>query len=101
GAREQLRILVDHATRHVPYYRQLFAQAGLNPRDLRSPVDLARVPISTKSDLRTRYPVDTTADNIPARYRQRMMTSGSTGLPFEFYWDRRGWPRPPEAPPCL
>jgi len=88
-AMEQLRVLVDHAARHVPYYRQLFAEAGLNPRDLRSPADLGRVPISTKSDLRAGYPVDTTADNIPARYRQRMMTSGSTGLPFEFYWDRR------------
>ena len=49
---ERVRALVEHATRHVPYYREVFARTGLRPQDLRSPVDLARVPISTKSDLR-------------------------------------------------
>ena len=88
-AGERLKVLVDQATEHVPYYRRLFAQAGLSPRDLRSPADLAHVPITTKSHLRAKFPADTTADNVPSRYWQKMKTSGSTGLPFEFYWDRR------------
>ena len=47
-----------------------------------------RVPVVTKADLRPRHPRDTTADNLPESRRQRMATSGSTGMPFEFFWDR-------------
>jgi phenylacetate-CoA ligase len=84
----RLQPLLDQAVRHVPHYRRLFADAGLDPRDIKSVADLARVPISTKRELRAGFPGLTTAENLPASRRQPMMTSGSTGLPFEFYWDR-------------
>ncbi len=87
GAR--LQALLDHAARHVPYYRDLFASAGLDSRDLRSVSDLGQIPISTKVELRAGFPDRTCASNIPDSRRQKMMTSGSSGLPFEFYWDRR------------
>jgi phenylacetate-CoA ligase len=84
-----LQALLAHATRQVPYYRDLFARAGLDPRDIRSVRDLAHVPVTTKVELRAGFPERTTAHNISESRRQKMMTSGSTGLPFEFYWDRR------------
>jgi phenylacetate-CoA ligase len=85
---ERLRALLEHATAHVPYYRELFKQAGLRPEDVRALSDLSSLPITTKSDLRAGFPSRTTADNVPAQRRRTMRTSGSTGLPFEFYWDR-------------
>jgi phenylacetate-CoA ligase len=91
-ARSRLQALLEHAARHVPHYRDLFARAELDWQDIKSVADLARVPISTKRELRAGFPALTTAENIPESRRQRMMTSGSTGLPFEFYWDRSTLP---------
>jgi len=85
-ALSRLRQLLEHAARHVPHYRDLLA--GVDARGIRAVSDLARVPISTKSELRAGFPGRTTAQNLPESRRQPMMTSGSTGLPFEFYWDR-------------
>jgi phenylacetate-CoA ligase len=85
-ALSRLRPLLEHAARHVPHYRDLLA--GVDPRTIKSVADLARVPITTKRELRAGFPALTTAENLPASRRQPMMTSGSTGLPFEFYWDR-------------
>ena len=91
-ALSRLQPLLEHAARHVPHYRDLFAGAELHPHDVKSVADLARVPISTKLELRAGFPASTTAENIPASRRQTMMTSGSTGVPFEFYWDRSTLP---------
>jgi hypothetical protein len=91
-ALERLRLLLEHAARFVPHYRTLFAERGLDGRDIESARDLSRLPITTKAELRAGFPERTTAENIPAERRQRRMTSGSTGLPFEFYWDRATLP---------
>jgi phenylacetate-CoA ligase len=89
-ALRQLRLLVAHAYAHVPYYRDLFSRAGLEPEDIRMVSDLSRLPISGKADLRANFPARVLADSLPARRRVRATTSGSTGLPFEFYLDRAG-----------
>jgi phenylacetate-CoA ligase len=85
---ESLRRLLVHARTHVPYYRDLFKQAGVEPEAIRTLSYLSTVPITTKADLRRHFPTHTTADNLPVHRRQKMMTSGSTGFPFEFYRDR-------------
>ena len=89
---DRLRPLLEHAARFVPHYRALFAPRGLRGRDIESARDLSRLPITAKAELRAGFPQRTTAENIPAARRQRRMTSGSTGLPFEFYWDRSTLP---------
>src|SRR5262249_33200572 len=86
----RLRPLLEHAAAHVPYYRALFAQAGICPADIRAPSDLARVPITTKADLRTGFPSGVVADNLPLSRRLRMTTGGSAGGPLEFFADRAG-----------
>ena len=88
----RLRALLDHAGRHVPYYRDLFAGAAFGAADLRGIADLSRLPITSKGDLRDAFPARTTAENMPESRRQPMMTSGSTGLPFQFFWDRAAVP---------
>jgi phenylacetate-CoA ligase len=84
----RLRPLLVHAAAHVPYYRDVFKQAGIEPTDIRTLSDLSYLPITTKGDLRAGFPSRTTAENLPTNRRQKMTTSGSTGLPLEFYWDR-------------
>jgi phenylacetate-CoA ligase len=85
---ERLRHLLAHAGTHVPYYRELFRAADLDPRSIRSVEDLARVPITTRAALRRGFPDRVTARNLPTRRRQFEMTSGSMGLPLAFYRDR-------------
>jgi phenylacetate-CoA ligase len=40
----RLRALVRHAWERVPFDRRKFAAAGLDPRDIRTTADLARIP---------------------------------------------------------
>jgi phenylacetate-CoA ligase len=82
-----LGALLEHAAAHVPFYRERFHRLRASPADVRSPADLARLPVTTKAELRAAFPDAAVADNMPASRRRRMMTSGSTGLPLEFYWD--------------
>jgi phenylacetate-CoA ligase len=87
---QKLRPLMVHAAAHVPYYRDLFKRAGIQPEDLRTMGDLSHMPITTKADLRNNFPGRTTADNLPESRRWKTITSGSTGFPFEFYSDAAG-----------
>ena len=52
----RLRETVQAAYASVPHYRTAFDAVGLHPRDVRSLDDLARVPFTTKEDLRQQYP---------------------------------------------
>ncbi|MBV9169353.1 MAG: phenylacetate--CoA ligase [Chloroflexi bacterium] len=54
---ERLRWTVDRLIRHVAPMRSRFLAAGIaNARDITSLDDLARLPFSTKADLREHYP---------------------------------------------
>ena len=86
----RLRRVLGHAATRVPYYRDLFARAGLAPEDVATPSALSRLPIVTKADLRRNAPDRTLAEGIPAGRRWKARTSGSTGVPFHFYVDRAG-----------
>ena len=83
----QLRVLLRHAC-HVPYYRQLFARAGVEPGAIKSTEDLTAIPISYKRDLQ---PLTATQSCIagvdPARLIVRR-SSGTTGAPSSI---RRSW----------
>jgi phenylacetate-CoA ligase len=83
-----LRRIVGHAAAHVPHYRDLLRAAGVHPEDLRAVDDLAHVPVTTKAALRKGFPGRVTAPVLVRPRGQPARTSGSTGLPFEFYVDR-------------
>jgi phenylacetate-CoA ligase len=87
---QKLRPLLAHAAAHVPYYRDAFRQAGIEPEDIGTLSDLPRLPITRKTDLRAGFPARVVADNLPKKRRHKALTSGSSGLPFEFYIDRTG-----------
>lgn len=80
--------LLDHAARHVPYYRRIFKELGAAPGDFKGPEDLASLPVLRKEDVRNNL------DDLIAegQDRKRLVpdeTGGSTGLNLFFYVDRR------------
>ncbi len=77
---ERLRWTLRHAFANVPHYQRRFAQAGVQPHDLRSLEDLAKFPFTTKSDLRENYPFGMFA--VPRERVSRIhASSGTTGKP--------------------
>ncbi|WP_040167602.1 AMP-binding protein [Microbacterium gorillae] len=75
---ERLRWSVEHAYRNVPRYREKFDAAGVAPEDVRTLADVARLPFTTKADLRETYPFGMFA--VPmADVRRIHASSGTTG----------------------
>jgi len=64
----------------VPQYQRKFAAAGITPADIESLADLARLPFTTKEDLRQNYPFGIFA--VPLSDVVRIhASSGTTGKP--------------------
>ncbi len=81
----KLRAVVGHAYENVPYYRSLFDSAGLSPDDIQTIEDLARVPITTKDDLKAAGLQRIVARGTDLSSCVSMLTSGTTGKPFRIY----------------
>lgn len=86
---EKLRRLAAHAYRTVPFYRDRFDAAGITPDDLRTPEDLARLPVTTKAELQAAGPDAITSLAYPRGTLKEEHTSGSTGRPFTVRFDPR------------
>src|SRR5688572_28293393 len=77
---ERLRWSLAHAYDNVARYRGKFDAAGVKPSDCRSLADLARLPFTTKADLRDTYPFGMFA--VPMERIVRIhASSGTTGKP--------------------
>lgn len=75
---ERLVRQVQHVWEHVPYYRRLMEQKGVEPGDIASVSDLHKLPFLTKDDLREAYPYGLLA--VPLSDAVRIQsTSGTTG----------------------
>jgi phenylacetate-CoA ligase len=84
----QLRRLVRFAAREVPYYREHFRSAGLDPETFRGLADLERVPVTTKRDLADRPVSDRVAGSHDPARLQVVTSSGSTGTLFRTFRTR-------------
>jgi phenylacetate-CoA ligase len=77
---DRLRTSVRHAYENVPHYRAAFDDLGVHPSDVRSLDDLARLPFTTKAELRDNYPFGMFA--VPMAEVARVhASSGTTGRP--------------------
>ena len=77
---ERLQQTVRHAYAHVPLYTRKFDEAGVHPDDIRSLSDVAKLPFTTKDDLRETYPFGMFA--VPMEQVARIhASSGTTGRP--------------------
>lgn len=75
---ERLRKTVARVYQNVPFYRQKLDEAGIKPADIKSVRDLARLPFTTKQDLRDNYPFKLFA--VPQDEVVRIhASSGTTG----------------------
>ncbi|HEX8553723.1 MAG TPA: phenylacetate--CoA ligase, partial [Sphingomonas sp.] len=77
---QRLTWSLRHAYDGNPAYRSSFDAAGVHPDDIRSLDDLARLPFTTKTDLRGAYPFGFLA--VPQDQLARIhASSGTTGKP--------------------
>ncbi len=76
----RLRETVARLNVNVPWYRDRFAEKGIEPGDIKSLDDLRHLPFTTKDDLRETYPLGLFA--VPPEECVRIhASSGTTGKP--------------------
>jgi phenylacetate-CoA ligase len=83
----RLRTLVRHAARHVPHYRDLFAERGIDPNDVASAVDLRELPLLDKETVQ-REPERFRSPSPHAERTLPFPTSGSSGTPLVVFHTR-------------
>jgi len=83
----RLRAILDHCTRRVPYYRDLFRRIGFDPERVNSALDLQVLPALTKDIIR-RHASDLFAEGISPSGIKAGKTGGSTGEPTPYYFSR-------------
>lgn len=76
---------LDRITTHVPYYRDLFSEAGLKVEDIQNTSDFQKIPLLTRERVRTESSRLVTRDPMIKGYPSS--TGGSTGEPLYFYCD--------------
>jgi phenylacetate-CoA ligase len=90
----KLRAVIRHAYNYVPYYRAVFRENGISPDDITTKKDLKKIPVLTKEIIRKNLP-DLLATNIPKKSILERHSSGSTGVPLQYYIDKEtysfGW----------
>jgi phenylacetate-CoA ligase len=75
---ERLKWQVKRVYENVPMYKERMDEAGVKPEDIQELKDLAKLPFTTKQDLRDYYPFELLA--VPKRDIVRIQaSSGTTG----------------------
>lgn len=85
---QRLRHFIQHSVETVPYYRQLFPELGISPRDICTMADLRQLPILTKQDVKAHYR-ELLSQAIPPKQWVRFHTSGTTGSGLQFATTRQ------------
>ena len=99
----QLQRTIRQACEHVPYYRRLFRDLHLSPRDIRSVEDLKKLPLLSRETVRLSGR-DMVAEHSLRQHLRPYSSSGSSGAPvtvyhgrdsnaleFVYYWRHWGW----------
>ncbi len=77
---ERLAKIVEYVYQRTPFYKRKFDAAGVKPEDIQSLDDLAKLPFTTKQDLRDAYPFGNFC--VPLEEVVRIhASSGTTGKP--------------------
>jgi phenylacetate-CoA ligase len=80
---QRLQALVTFCGEQVPYYQDLFSSNGLTAQDIRTPADLAQLPMLDKEVVR-----ETPERFMPRRLAEKMVpqtTGGTTGKPLRYF----------------
>jgi len=87
--RRKLVAVIKHAYQNVPYYRKLFASAGIRPEDIKSTKDLPKIPITTKLQIQELQQDEIIAQGVDREKCISIKTSGSTGIPLDIFLSKR------------
>jgi phenylacetate-CoA ligase len=82
---QRLRAFLEDVGHHVPYWRERFAALRFDPAAVRSPRDLARLPLLDKPAIRAHTATMRADDAGPLK---RYNTGGSSGEPLVFFIGR-------------
>lgn len=75
---KRLQALVKRVYQKIPFYKESFDKAGVNPEDIKSLADLTKLPFTVKQDMRDAYPFGLFA--VPRKDVVRVhCSSGTTG----------------------
>lgn len=85
---QQLRKLVQHAYRTVPYYRALWDEHGVHPDAIRGATDMSLLPAVVKTHFRAVSEIERVAAGLDPEMLIPTSSSGSSGRPFRI---RRSW----------
>jgi phenylacetate-CoA ligase len=77
---QRLQELVTRLYIRVPFYRKKFDDAGIKPEDIRTLEDIAKIPFTTKQELRETYPYGLLAVD-ESEIVEVHTSSGTTGTP--------------------
>jgi phenylacetate-CoA ligase len=81
-----LRRLLTHAYANVPYYRRLFEERGITPRDIDGAAELGKLPILGREQARDTVEARTATAGAVVDIRKS--TSGTMGRPLVFGYER-------------
>jgi len=82
----QVRLVLAHCARQVPYYQRLFAAAGVVPEQVQSLADFRRIPPLTRDLYHANF-ADLTARELPPGTTKTgsTFTSGTNGVPVQVH----------------
>ena len=83
----KLNKLLIHAYENVPYYKQMFNNLGLKPKDIQDFKDLQKLPYLTKDIIRNNLS-ELKARNYSDKKFEYMTTGGSTGAPLGLFYEK-------------
>lgn len=85
-ADKRLMKIVTDAASYVPYYRKLFHENNINPKDIKTVDDLERIPLLVKKEIR-----ENIDQFIDERFDKKKLlcihTTGTTSTPLNIYCD--------------
>jgi phenylacetate-CoA ligase len=79
----ELQRLLEHAFRTVPYYKEKYAAAGIDVRDIRTPEDFAKLPPLTRAEVNAHR--EELCSVVPISKLVAHATGGSSGVPTRFF----------------
>ncbi len=84
---KKLKRLLTHCRENVPFYRERFKAAGFDPERMTSMEDFKRIPVLTREDI-SDSGESMLVENRGDHGLLSKSTSGSTGVPLKFKYDR-------------
>lgn len=87
---EKLQEIIKHCYNNVFYYRKIFEERGLTPKDIQTIDDLTKLPMVDKGIIKNNYNAFL-ASNIKDIRAKINSTGGTSGEPFRYHFDWDYW----------